>query len=112
MRETAEYKGKKYRKVKSLAPMNIVKDDPCIEEFVYYLVSFRWNSEPDLKDVLLAQRVDMWLPWLISKGYIEEVKDEREEHFILFRSWWLKESPPKAYKDIWEWFDQNPIPRK
>jgi len=120
--EVAEYQGKKYRKLKSLAPVEVLKDikTECEKlNFLDYMTINNFFLDCSLNSILKQSDThtrSQWLPWLIKKGYVEECRDKREEHFRNFDKFyevnihWTKREDAITF--IWDWFDKNPIPKE
>jgi hypothetical protein len=120
--ETAEYNGKRYRKLKSLAPVEVLKDveTKCEKEnFSYYCFVFGYFIDPEFKYfiAIIEAKERKWLPWLIQKRYVEEMLDRRTEHLIAFEKYvesvdYQNRSSATFIHGVWDWFDQHPVPRK
>ena len=126
--QRVEYQGKTYEKVKSLAPVEVLKEirTECEQknfiEYVYFSVYYKGTRPDDvnLEFVLgLCNKYPEWLPWLISHGFIREAEDERDEHSLAFHKFRVQSDKTiilnqywERSKEIWDWFDQNPVPKK
>ena len=110
--ERCKHQGKTYEKLRSLAPRELKNDQPCSDEFFEYTALFGCG-DPKLETVLTNARINNWLPWLISHGFIGEVKNAREEHFEAFHRHIVKSIYAGVSREgsraFWAYFDpQNP----